>query len=62
MKRSTNMNTISEIEDAMADIILDPQYQNTLIEYERLLSIMGNVDGNEVIALSLLAYKHTHET
>lgn len=49
------MNTIKDIEDAMADVILDPNYERVREEYNKLLSIMGNVDGDEVIALVLLA-------
>jgi len=48
-------NTIPEIEEAMADVILTSEYPAIVKEYERLLTIMGNVDGNEVIALVLCA-------
>lgn len=52
------MNTILEIEDGMNDIISDPmvRYERIVQEYNRMLSIMGNVDGDESIALALLAY------
>jgi len=51
------MNTIEEIEDAVADVILEPDYSKITQEFDRLLSIMGNVDGNEIIALVMVAIK-----
>lgn len=53
------MNTIVEIEDIMAEIMLHPAYMTVEAEYERLLAIMGNVDGNEVVALVLVALVNT---
>lgn len=50
------LNTIKEIEDAMADEIERPDYQAIALEYRRLLGIMGNVDGDEVISLVLTAF------
>lgn len=49
------MQTIPEIEDAMAEVLLHPAYSVTQAEYHRLLNIMSNVDGDEVIALVILA-------
>jgi hypothetical protein len=51
------METIKDIETEMGRIMVEgsPPYDKIMVEYERLLSIMGNVDGNEVIALVLLA-------
>ena len=50
--------TVREIEAAMSDIMTDPmvRYEKIVAEYNRLLKIMGNVDGDEGIALALLAY------
>ena len=49
------MQTIREIEEAMANVLLHPSYKATCDEYHRLLSIMGNVDGDEVISLVIVA-------
>lgn len=50
------LTSISSIEDRMADIMSEPKYPQVVEEYERLLKIMGNVDGAEVIALVLVAF------
>lgn len=50
------MNTIHEIKYAMSSAILHPKYDAVKLEFHRLLSIMGNVDGDEVISLVLVAY------
>lgn len=47
------LKSIAEIEDYMAQVMLSPDYPKILAEYERRLAIMGNVDGNEVVALVL---------
>jgi len=49
------MNTIKEIEEGMANVLLHPSYDETRKEYHRLLFIMGNVDGDEIIALAILS-------
>jgi hypothetical protein len=50
------MKTIVEIEAGMADLIaINPKYDQVVREYYRLLKIMGNVDGDEIIALVMLA-------
>lgn len=49
------METVKQIEDGMAEILLTPSYPAVQAEYNRLLGIMGNVDGDEVISLVLLA-------
>jgi hypothetical protein len=53
------MTTIPEIEDAMADCILSEGYPAVIAEYHRLLGIMGNVDGDEIVALVMVAIKRT---
>jgi hypothetical protein len=52
------MQTIKDIEDAMADAMLHPLYSAVIAEYQRLLAIMGNVDGDEVIALVMVALRN----
>ena len=47
------LKTIAEIEEHMAQVMLSSDYPKIVAEYERRLKIMGNVDGNEVIALVL---------
>lgn len=47
--------TIAEIEDAMATVMLRPEYPKLVAEFNRLLSIMGNVDDNEIISLVIVA-------
>lgn len=49
------MQKIKEIEEGMANVMLHSSYPKTVTEFERLLAIMGNVDGNEVIALVILS-------
>lgn len=48
--------SIPEIEDAMADVVMHPKYLDCITEYNRMLSVMGNVDGNEIVALCILAW------
>jgi len=49
--------TIREIEEQMADVMTSENipYQPIVDEFHRLLSIMGNADGDELIALTLVA-------
>jgi len=54
------LQTITEIEDAMADIIEASVYPFVLKEYHRMLEIMGNVDGDEIVAL-VLAAAHSND-
>lgn len=49
------LETIAEIEDCMAEVMSMPRYSSVQTEYHRLLSIMGNVDGDETIALTIVA-------
>ena len=49
------LHNVADIEDAMADVINAPSYANILAEYRRLLKIMGNVDGDEIVALVIVA-------
>lgn len=50
------MDTVKTIEANMAHIIVDWEpYTKVLQEFNRLLQIMGNVDGDEIIALVLVA-------
>lgn len=56
------MQTIPEIEDAMAH--WDTTYlslHEVKAEYERLLAIMGNVDGDEIILLLLIALANKNQ-
>lgn len=47
---------IKQIESAMSVIMIDwGKYDQIVMEYDKLLEVMGNVDGNEVVALVLLA-------
>jgi hypothetical protein len=48
--------TVKEIEEQMANVIVDwPLYQKYKKEHERLLEVMGNVDGDETIVLPIVA-------
>lgn len=53
---SKQMSSFKEITDAMADVIEAPGYPEVCKEFDRLLEIMGNVDGHEGTALVLVAY------
>jgi len=55
LRNEADMQTISEIEQAMSEIMLEPQYERIKHEYHRMLDIMGNVDGDEIIALVSVA-------
>lgn len=50
------LDTIPQIEEAMAEVILQPGYEQFRLRYEVLLKIMGNVDGDEVLALVIVAF------
>lgn len=53
------MNTIEEIEAAMAKVASysgPTLYQAFKAEYERLLAIMGNVEGDDILLLAFVAY------
>ncbi len=49
------LNTIADIEGAMAHCMMQSNYPKILAEYERLLAVMGNVDGNEIVPLIMVA-------
>lgn len=49
------MNTIEEIEQAFAAIKQSERYAKVKAEHDRLLKIMGNVDGDECLLLAILA-------
>jgi len=49
------LNTIPDIEECMATVMLTSNYQAILDEYHRLLSVMGNVDGDEIVAFVMVA-------
>ena len=49
---------VAFIENEMAEVILSYPYEAIVKEYEDLLRVMGNVDGNEVVALVLLALRN----
>lgn len=49
------LNSIETIEEAMADVAVTfPFFGAVHAEYERLLKIMGNVDGPEMVTLVLV--------
>lgn len=49
-------DTIKTIEEDMAELIVEwDKYPRVLAEYHRLLTIMGNIDGDEVCALMMCA-------
>lgn len=54
------MHTVPEIEDGMACIALEhaAKYEAVKKEYHRLLEIMGNVDGDEIILLLMVAQEN----
>ena len=49
---------IAFIENEMAEVMLSCPYEAIVKEYECLLKVMGNVDGNEVVAMVLLAFRN----
>lgn len=52
------MTTQGEIEFELKGIMSTEAYSRVNAEYERLLNILGNVDGGEITALVLLAAKN----
>ena len=52
-----SLNTIKDIEDGMANVMLEADYERIKLAYTALLAIMGNVVDDEVVALVLLAAK-----
>lgn len=44
-----------ELETRLKLTLASPQFKDVNGEYERLLSILGNVDGDEIVALVLIA-------
>lgn len=53
------MNTIREIEDGMADILIEyPEYHKIVGEYHRMRSIMGNLDSDEIVSLIILSMRN----
>ena len=55
-RQAMKLNTIPEIEEAMAEVMTQPGYELVVKRFHHLLNIMGNVDGDEVIALVLVAF------
>lgn len=56
MAKTKPLSTIADIEGCMAHVMMQPSYPATLAEYRRLLEVMGNVDGDEVVALVIVSF------
>jgi hypothetical protein len=52
------LHTREEIEAELERVMEDLDFPRMTLEYERLLGIMGNVEGDEIIALVVLAVEH----
>lgn len=48
-------HTKEELETRLNLTMASPQFSDVIGEYARLLSILGNVDGDEIVALALIA-------
>lgn len=55
----TQDETREDIEEALAAIKQEPEFQLVLTEYNRLLAILGNVKDDDIVALVCLAADHT---
>jgi len=55
MSKPNPLNTIADIEGCMAHVMMQPIYPKVQAEFHRLLTVMGNVDGDEIIVLVMVA-------
>lgn len=53
------LNSIADIEGCMAHVMMQAMYPKILAEFHRLLAIMGNVDGDEIVPLVMVAVLET---
>ena len=45
-----------EIEQRLKEMLVTGRFRAACAEFDRLLRILGNVDGNEIVALALVAF------